>query len=243
MVAPLLKNRSAVLAGACGAVVVIAAVALLGCAFDWHWGDVPTWVGASATLAALGAAAAGAVGVFRQLDNLSEQVRLQGEALKLQTEQANADRAEADRRASQELEVRRVELRRQAEQVEITPVERDFKPQGINQDVFLALHVENRSDRPIRQVMCRLTINGGYTMPIEVARFANPHGTQAALDRTQRIPLPLLRRDADVDFVFGLVAVTNHGATYTLRFTDDALNHWELTDDMHLIQIADRTDW
>lgn len=246
----MLRLTKVAVAAVVGAVAaVITAVGVLGWAFDWQWGDVPTWVEALATVVGLTAAAAGAVGVFRQLTTLTKQVnlqaealRLQGDALNLQADQAAADRAEAGRRTAQELEVRRVELRRQAEQVEITPTERDHEPPGVNRDVFLVLHVENSSGRPVRNVTCRLILDGAEYTPVEACRFVNPNGTWAAVDRTQRFPI-LLRRQATADFVFGLVADLNHGATYKLRFTDDTDLHWELTDDMRLIQLDDRTVW
>lgn len=232
------------MAAAFGAVAAVTtAGGVLGWAFGWHWGDVPTWVGALATVTALGAAAAGAVGVFKQLDTLADQVQLQRDALALQTKQVAAERAEADRRAAQEIEIRRAELRKQAEDIDIGPAAREHQLQDVNRDVFLVLHVENNSRRPIRQVTCKMILNGDEIAPIETARFVDSNGTWAALDQGRRIPLPILRRHSTIDFVFERAAAVTHGATYALRFTDDADLHWELTDDMRLKQLDDRTDW
>jgi len=63
----------------------------------WHMGDVPTWVGAIATMLALVAAAIAARGAYKQLDELRKQVKTQDDTLEFQKQQATDDRDEAKR--------------------------------------------------------------------------------------------------------------------------------------------------
>lgn len=227
-----------------GVATVITGVAILGWAFGWHWGDVPTWVGALATFAALGAAVAGALGVFSQLRHLTEQVELQRDALRLQIQQADADRADRDLRVAQELEVQRIALRRQAEQIEITPIEQIQEPfPPFERGIYRTLHVENNSGRPIRNVTCRERLHGEERASFGTFRSVESDGGWIATDQTPGGRLDLLRRHATIYFGWGPSVDHVYGATYRIRFTDDAGLHWELTDDMHLRQISDRTDW
>lgn len=240
---PRLRKVTAAAVFGVGAAVV-AAVGAVGWTFSWHWGDVPTWVGALATLAALGAATAGAVGVFHQLRSLTEQADLQREALALQIQQADADRAERDRRVAQELEIHRIGLRRQAEQIDITPAEHGQMHEGLGKYVtHLSLHVENASERPIRNVGCRAWTGEGQRAPSGTCQFVDSDGRWIATEQTPGSGLEVLRRHAAIDFVFGSVEDLGRGLVYVLRFTDDAGLHWQLDDTMHLVKIADRTDW
>ncbi|MBS2553451.1 hypothetical protein KGQ19_42025 [Catenulispora sp. NL8] len=105
----------------------------------------------------------------------------------------------------------------------------------------------NNSARPIRNVMGRVTVGGAgtdWTFPVEVYEAdVNAEGQVANTVQTQNLPIQIMRKRTIREFLFDLTAKNNRCAAYLLRFTDDAGWHWEPTDDMHLTQISDRSDW
>lgn len=185
-----------------GLVAVCAGVGAAGAKLHWAWGDVPTWVGAVATVTALAAAGVGAYFAYRQLAALRQQVQLQIEALKLQAEQFAADRVELERRTEQELKLRQIEARRQAELVEVL-----VEAQTAHLDAELlynltTLRVDNASARPIRNIACRMDMK-----PYWLRAYAWGETSQAVvgnviLGRAPLEPLPVMRRAKSVTFFF-----------------------------------------
>lgn len=214
-----------------GVSVVLIATVVIVAKFKHHqWGDVATWVAAVATVLAFAAAAIAAMAAFDQLRMLKEQ--------------AMTDRDEADKRAERNDELREVEARKQAEQVDVEPNTRPVDLSGAPEpEMVLTLYVENNSSRPIRQVECRAILNGQACPATSTAHFEDSIGGGRAVDQSDVIPVQLMRRSTNLEFIVPWAAEAHPNATYRLRFTDDAGLHWELTDDMHLTRIADRADW
>ena len=266
------KRRCLVPAGAVLVILTgtVAGVWYFGRRERWDWGDVPTWVGAIATVAALGAACVGAFFAFRQLGMLRDQVRLQDDALKLQMEQLRADHAEAERRAIQELKLLKIAARRQAEQVVLRSNFIHTFLDNAPYQMMLTVQLNNESPRPIRNVAARVDMKPYSRKPYGQA---DSNSKSVSIHRLPLSPLSLIRGGESVHLVFPIQRLhsINGVETYALwalepderianemlpgdqmsdpvigfvaRFTDDAVQHWELTDDMHLEQIPDRSDW
>lgn len=255
-----------------GLVLISVGVGWCGAALDWDWGDVPTWVQSAATVAALGAAGIGAYFAYGQLGMLRDQVKLQDKALTLQMDQMREDREESSRHLAQELKLLQVAARRQAEQIIVKPTMRSVYFENAPYHGMLALSVDNRSPRPIRDVAARLDMKPYSRLPYGFC--GRDIKELAAINRLPLLSASVIRGDEGVDLVFPvqlLQSAQNDFASYTLwniapnkriadpalpgdviadpkiefviRFTDDALQHWELTGDMSLTQIADRNDW
>lgn len=184
----------------------------------WHWGDVPTWVVAVSTTLALFAAGAGAVGIYRQL---------------------SLQQAEIIRRAKRDEQLRTAELREQAQLINVLPKSRSLTSDPPGHGPLYSLEVTNNSRRPIRDVKCRLFLNGRSFSPRGVWRTPNAFIEQQTVS--------ILRRSSRAEFVFPVKAQDTlpeaAAREFSLRFTDDALLHWELGEDMHLKPINDRNDW
>jgi len=265
--------------GAATLVAIAVAVGVLGMRYGWHWGDVPTWVGAMATVCALMAAGVGAYFAYRQLSALREQVRLQVDALELQRDQQRADREESDRQAKQELKFLKVEARRQAEKVDVIPkleavVTEDEDGTIETYKSVLALRVINGSPRPIRHVSCLLLLKPYSYAPYGHLNKSEQSSEAVPIYSEPMAPVKFVRRGDSMTFVFPVQRQHREGVPgiayilwsresdgsladnflpgeemlspkpeYTIRFTDDADQHWELTDELRLTQINDRSDW
>ena len=188
--------------GAAALAVVAIAVGVLGAVFGWQWGDVPTWVQSVATVAALGAAGVGAYFAYRQLSALRGQVKLQADALKLQMEEMAADRTESEKRARQETDFRRAELRRQAEQIEVAPYLEAVVLGGVVYKDLLALHITNGSSRPIRNVACQLDIKPYLVFPHSAERRSTRDYSAIKMSRRPIAYAPIALRDALIVFAF-----------------------------------------
>jgi hypothetical protein len=200
-----------------------------------NWGDVPTWVTAGVALLAL-------IGAGIAYKYQAEQVRLQREQL--------ADQKEASRQQSRVIaEQNRLRQREQADQVEFS-----WQPSApldeTQQDEIWMGVVRNASQRPVRDVVCRI-----HPHPAEDFEFGAQGVGQLmniGMDTRANVPtfasprlgdmVPLIRRDAACGFKTS-ITVHDHGvARMMVRFTDDAGLHWEIDPDLHLKKL-DHRDW
>ncbi|WP_194904370.1 hypothetical protein [Catenulispora rubra] len=254
------------------AVVVVALVWYFGRRDRWDWGDVPTWVGAVATVMALGAAGVAAFFAAGQLRILRDQVKLQDQTLKLQAEQLMADRKEADRRAEQELKLLKVAARRQAELVVVKSNRVHVFLDNAPYNMMVAVQIDNESPRPVRNIVARVDIKPYSRKPYGWCDVAKMAGA-ATVHRSPLSPLSTIRAAEGVALIFPVqqlnvgngsqvfavwdldpderisdtmlpgVQMSDPLIDFVVRFTDDAVQHWELTGDMQLTQIPDRNDW
>lgn len=270
------KRRLRYLAPAAVALVVLALAAALVWYFGrrerWNWGDVPTWVGAAATVMALAAAAGAAYFASGQLKMLRDQVELQDQTLKLQIEQLKAERREADRRAERELELLRVAARSQAEKVVVKPSRLHVYLDSAPYQMMVTVQLNNDSPRPIRNVAARIDVKPYSRKPYGQSD-ALKKSSAAELHRSPLAPVSVIRAADAIHLVFPVqqlhvgngkyayaiwdldvdgrisdqmlpgVQMSDPVMAFVVRFTDDAVQHWELTGDMELTQIADRSDW
>ncbi len=244
----------------------------------WDWGDVPTWVGAVATVVALGAAGVGAYFAYRQLSALRQQVQLQINALRIQADQFTADRAESEHRAIQEIALLNIQARRQAEQVDVIPTfTRAAMGSGTEYKVYsnvLALKVLNNSPRPIRRISCLAIMKPYSWAPYGRLEKGEQSSHPVTIGQEPLTPLRLMRRGSSMTFAFPVQRSQEPGkpartyilwsrdsngrladdflkgqefvppvTEYIIRFTDDADQHWELSDELRLTSIPDRNDW
>jgi hypothetical protein len=189
------------------------------------WGDVPTWL-----LVIVGVIGGGAA--FWQL-------RLQRIQLYDQ-QQVIADQA-------------RTQERQQAEQVELSrrPAE-PMRPDDEPQHVWMAV-VDNRSPRPIRNVVCRIKPSpqtpgehGGYEWEAEaVAQLvptAMPPGTEIFIGPDASGQVRVIPSGRKYGFKFPIPTKGHEYAEFKVRFIDDADLLWEIDNDLHL-QRLDSRDW
>lgn len=217
-----------------------------------NWGDVPSWIGACATVLGLAAAIVAAVFVKGQLDAMKAQLRMA-------EEQAGVDRAELERQRSEQEASERLRARTQAEQVDVIPGSAPATLPGINPGTFLTLTIKNDSNRPIRGVRCKANLDGGalpmYDMDQHLGHLTSdldflamtgaverigPPPLTFEPDGTLRSPLPLLRRGDEVTFLLARPADRHPAVRFWAQFEDDARSLWELDSDMHLAPIEAR---
>jgi hypothetical protein len=189
------------------------------------WGDVPTWL-----LVIVGVVGGGAA--LWQLRLQRIQLHDQQEVIADQT---------------------RIQERQQAEQAGLSwrPAE-PIRPGGEYQHVWMAV-VENRSPRPIRNVVCRIKPSpqtpgehGGYEWEAEaVAQLVPtrmPPGTEIFLDPDASGHVRVIASGRQYGFKFPIPTEGHEHAEFKVRFTDDADLLWEIDNDLHL-QRLDSPDW
>jgi hypothetical protein len=191
---------------------------------------------------------------------LADQAQSQREALKDQ-QAANAKQAEVLEAQLAELRQRAAAIaRQQADAVTIASGQWRGAVPGVRTEGGPPVHkavVKNGWYRPVNNVVCRLQTeqNGAMYSACLVARRAPvppspfPNSPTAAnldgytlVDRVEDTKIRLLKAGDVVEFVF-VYDVASHQGIFTLRFTDDAGLHWQVDDDLHLQQLADRDDW
>ena len=189
------------------------------------WGDVPTWL-----LLIVGVVGGGAA--LWQLRLQRIQLHDQQEVIANQT---------------------RVQERQQAEQVELSrrPAE-PIRSDDEYRHVWMAV-VENRSPRPIRNVVCRIKPSArppgdhdGYEweaeavaqlVPVELPRDTEIFADPDAIGRVRVIP-----SNRKYGFKFPFPTKGHECAEFKVRFEDDTDLLWEIDNDLHL-QKLDSRDW
>ena len=214
------------------------------------WGDVPTWALAVLALAALIAAV---LAYFKQADaarDLARQANLQGEQLEDQR-QANAKQAEVLDAQLREFQQReRIIERQQADNIELKQSTLTSlggaRPRG---ERSYQAEVINRSPRPIMEVTCRIEPAAGEGLQeawsvshvgeggMQAPGFLMPGG------QVQGSGLRFMRSGETWVFTFRPDAARYPNARITLRFTDDAGLHWQITPNLHLEKLDNRDDW
>lgn len=139
--------------------------------------------------------------------------------------------------------------RQQANKVDLTKEPSDVKPASFSKPgkVWMSV-VTNGSDRPIRNVACRIRHIAGSHL-ISGARIGElvpmpaVQGGRSFQDLTPEPQAALMRIKQTCGFAFG-VRVNDHPiAQVIVRFTDDVGLHWELDQDLHLKKLNNRDDW
>jgi hypothetical protein len=223
--------RAVALALGAGAIGFVAATLIFQPPTGHHpdWGDFPAW------FAFIAAAIAGGVALTQ---------------LKAQQDQINAE-AERNVKRDQLLDSQLVEAqqrtianqRRQAEKIRLQP------------DGSLAAKVSNESERPIRDVACRMEQDSQLIPPQKfnfVIYAPGPPGTPAPAHVS--LPAKVGNYDLATGRFFRLLAGEEMRATfardpqhaqsmkYVIRFTDDAEIRWQLNSDMRLTSTPDN-EW
>jgi hypothetical protein len=221
-------------------------VQLAGAAF----GDVPTWIGAIATLLGVVAAAVAALFVYRQLKELRTQSKLQIDAAAKQ----EAELAEVRKVQGRQLEQLELEIfERRSAQARQIRLNRAVVPWGIDQGITsghtLAMLIENTSHGAISNITARYTLPGTDNEPGVYAYWWSPQ--QAASLRTpddlksRRILMPVAIVDPGK-----MVQLTAHPRAERdarqlggiVRFTDAEGRHWEV-DQTGVLRELPRRDW
>lgn len=218
-------------------VLAVAHAAAHSSSFHFDLGDLPTWATALIALCALIAAIAAYRKQSASDDNLAEQVRLQGEALKDQ-QRANALQARITER---EL---RAESRRQAEQIDVehamyaaARVDDLISPCGM----FWLVQLSNRSPRPVRGIACQLPAE--YEEAVVKAAWFDPAEPEPGFGLVDNKVIPLIASEDSWGFVVAIPPETPQRVPGPLvRFTDDAGLHWQVTDDKSIAPVDER-DW
>jgi len=185
------------------------------------WGDVPSWLTFGLLLIGL---PVGLVQLNMQRIQLRDQQReLQQSHLILERQQAN-----------------KVDLTK--EPSDVTPA--SFSLTG---KVWMGV-VTNGSDRPIRDVACRIRhISGGHLISGarigELVPMPAAQGGRSFQDLTPGPQAALIRIKQTCGFAFGVRVNEHPTAQVIVRFTDDVGLHWELDQDLHLMKLNNRDDW
>ncbi|HEY2307843.1 MAG TPA: hypothetical protein VGI05_18385 [Streptosporangiaceae bacterium] len=118
-----------------------------------------------------------------------------------------------------------------------------------NRLVLLAA-VTNTSDRPVRQVTCRLNVAGqAPALPTRLGQIAQDRIFQAATPQSffnsfaDGSTFGVIRAQTSAGFAFPVTAEDHPGAQVEARFTDDAGLHWQIDNDLHLHKLPNRDDW
>jgi hypothetical protein len=239
--------------------LVVAALVVLALAtggaigFIWHapgeastWADVRTWATFAVVL----------VGVPTALIQLNLQRLQLRSQQKVISEEADRNKRRDELLDGQlrELEQRaQVAERQQAEKVEFswqpaTPLD-GAASDGPDKHIWMAV-VENRSPRPIRDVVCRIQphpaqdFDWGAQAVAEIVDVAISSAVRTQVFDKPKLEdrVPLIRAGRRFGFKTSF-PVTDHGvARMMVRFTDDAGLGWEINPDLHLAKLASR-DW
>jgi hypothetical protein len=245
-----------------------------GSTFHLALGDLPTWLLAVIASLAFVAAVRAYQEQVKTGKDLADQVKVQQQALEDQRKasKALADQAElqrqvlADQQAAnakqaEVLDAQLAELsrqaraaeRQQADAVVFTPKQR-IAPEGTSGEVDGKLAhmavVMNGSQRPIRNVTCRIRPNEfhGYdweaTKVAEVAMAPVTDMTQIPVSHQAQDTgrLAMIRVGQCFEFRFAMPVAGNPDAKIKVRFTDDFGLHWQIDNDLHLEPLGER-DW
>jgi hypothetical protein len=219
-VIPWFKDRRLVAIAGAGCFIAGFLLALVIFGAPWHlppdWGDIPTWI------LAIFAIVAGGVG-YGQLRLLKRQVD--------EDRRLNVKRDELfDRQLA-------AELRKQAEDVEVTWVPQGGGVIGV---------VENNSRRPVSSIACKIV----SSVDRQVLKLPTESGERSAA-RTVELFAPdmkplqvfgLLRPQSGCIFVFANVA-REPDQVVVAWFTDDAGFRWQLDEYRHLVPAAEEDEY
>jgi hypothetical protein len=215
--------------------VISAFAALKPFRWDPDLGDVPTWL-------AVAIAAIGGYAAFRQLRYQQTQIAEEAKRNEKRDILLESQLAEAAERS-------KAFRRRQAERINLKRANRSVGRIGI-------AYVRNDSKRPIRDVTCRLRLDGSMLMPQSFS-VGQGLGVRGVLKlKLLKDYLPASKHDADLargcyraqlagetikaEFLKPVVAVRD--MAYLVRFVDDAGARWQLDENMHLQESPD-ADW
>ena len=195
------------------------------------WGDFPTW------LAFIAAAVAGGV-ALTQLKAQQDQINAEAERNIKRDQLLDSQLQEAQQRAL-------TNQRRQGEQVRLSGY-----PMRADGRAFA--QIVNDSERPIRDVACRMMQEGKPTLPTEFRVAVNLPGPPGS-PQPDRTYFPA--KAAEFDIASGQYLSLNAGkeirisfagdpmyaqsVKYVIHFTDDADVRWQLDDDMRLTTAPD----
>ncbi len=107
--------------------------------------------------------------------------------------------------------------------------------------------VSNRSDRPIREVRCRIELGEKqepYIMTWLGAQLERDNNSER-LGTWERFGYgePVIARGSTHAFEFDFSSDPEASFAISARFIDDAGLHWQIDPDLHLEKLEDRTDW
>lgn len=199
------------------------------------WGDVPSWVSATATT--LGLIAAGIAAWF---------VRGQ---LNVMKEQATRERVEFERQRLELIEGERIRARAQAELIDVLPSQRHADLGVTHSGIFPVLTVVNGSNRPIHHLRCKASPLHTDAPTNELNSYigrmkqVGDTGLHFVRDASLRSPLPVLRRNEELTFLLEMDATSIPDTRFWIQFEDDAGLWWQLDSDMHLMRITDAERW
>lgn len=234
--------RVIVLAICCTTAGFVAAAVLFGA--PWHlppaWGDIPTWMAFIAASVAGGAALTQLSQQQRQITEEAERNVQRDELLSTQLTEARG-RVNAYRR-------------QQAERVILTGFHVRGNVDGSSGWTGVC-EIANGSGRPIRDVTCRMLINGNLILPTEFRvgeEFRPVIGPPQPGDGVGYLPadegtfdlgagkyLHLLA-DHIIRVAFPVPGSDRPAAVqYLIRFADDAELRWQLDSNMHLSVVPD----
>jgi hypothetical protein len=189
-------------------------------------GDLPTWIGAVATLLGVGAASVAAYFVYQQLKAQREELADQRADITRQT--AALERQQADQIDLAWASGRAVLFSRSGSS-QNAPVKREI------------LVVHNASNRPIRMITCQgQHADGSPMLPTESGScIKGVPGERAPYVYQVFNPQPahwvrLLRAGEMWAFIFETGEVSLKDLRYEIEFTDDAELCWQLDQDLHL---------
>lgn len=251
-----IKDRRVVVFGV-GCAIAGFLVALLIFGDPWHlppnWGDIPTW------LAVIVASVGGwiALSQLRQQQDVIEadigRQRQRDDLLERQLREL-ADRERSRQREQAEqviLTGRRVILAPPLESGGETAQSRRRPPASTGG----SCNVQNESRRPVRQVACRLVLDGRIVMPSQFDVGTLLRGPGGVVSQGMFVPARPDDFDLGVGKYLNLLAggeitakfpgpeglTSYEKARYLIRFTDDADRRWQLDDDMHLQPAPDKS--
>jgi hypothetical protein len=216
-----------------------------------QWGDALTWALAVIALAALIAAV---LAYRKQADaasKLADQVDLQREQLTDQQE-ANSKQAEVLEAQLRDIRQReRIIERQQANEILLTPTTFSGTVPGVAAYEGRKAHageIANKSERPIRDVSCRIERAPGEglheaVMTGQLVEMGMPPGARAVARQEAGSRLSLIRAGEAWMFIFRYDVDGHPDATMTARFTDCAGLYWQIDHDLHLEKLDNRDDW
>jgi hypothetical protein len=103
--------------------------------------------------------------------------------------------------------------------------------------------VHNRSNRPIRNVICRASNSGlPLAYPGVIGPLLGDNGAPVLAYGIKNSRIPLARVGTMYGFLFSVNRQANPDFAFVLRFTDDADLEWQIDNDLHL-QKLDHRDW
>lgn len=200
-------------------------------------GDLPTWLLAVFAFLALLAAVAAYRKQSSSDDHLAEQVRLQGKALKDQ-QAVNALQAKVLERTLGAL------TRQQAEQIDVEYEWRDaMQADGLASPsgTYWLVRLRNDSPRPVRCIACQLPAEYEQA-DFKAAEFV-PITEETDFGLVDEKVIHVLASRETWGFVVAIPLETPQKSPWpTVRFTDDAGQRWQVTDDKSIAP-ADDGDW